>query len=289
MEVNSKYLKALLKRSQQGDVTWGHTGNAIPILERWLLRLKDGQCCPYPPKTLEEMWWGLEDRGVPSWEIAALKEVKYIREAPKPEKPKVTFTKEHLQSLKDAAGVSVYFLRVRPNGPYTPKEDLEYLIDTLPDLDLFVEELKAWTKAFAGIARFPKIQKVFDKYCRTLILDPTQRGTADASWRGHDRSVVLRLGNVMSTNVPYLRSILIHEIGHMLTEDPNFNRVDFWLNKTLYGNPPYISDYAKKNSDEDFAETYRSFWTDPARLKQVSPDKYKDMKQRVASRWLKQI
>jgi len=284
MSVNPKYLKALLEVSQRGDPEWGHTGRAIEPIERWLRYIKE-QTGMWVPETQQDVWDGLEFRGVPSWELDALKRVRYIQ--PAKEKPKAVFTQPLLKRLSQASGQPVYLLRVRPNGPYTPREDHIYLTDAVPDLDLFVEEIQAWTKAFEGLSRYPKVMATLHKHCRQVTLDPTQRGSASASWRDGEKALILRLGRTLSTSVPYLRSILIHEIGHMRADETDLSKVDLWLNRTPYGNPPYISEYAGKNAEEDFAETYRAIWLEPSALRSKAPDKYLDMRKRIAARFLK--
>jgi hypothetical protein len=51
---------------------------------------------------------------------------------------------------------------------------------------------------------------------------------------------------------------LIHEIGHHIWFISNFN-------KELFGKPPYISNYANVNKEEDFAETYMAYYVDRKR------------------------
>ena len=56
----------------------------------------------------------------------------------------------------------------------------------------------------------------------------------------------------------------------------------FMAHNSLYGNAPFVSDYARVNASEDFAETFRALETEPAHLKRVAPDKYADITARLS-------
>lgn len=72
---------------------------------------------------------------------------------------------------------------------------------------------------------------------------------------------------------------LIHEVGH--TVDYGHKACPCTLCQSgsaqgPYGNGPYVTDYAKTNEREDYAETYQEYHQRPERLKEVSPEKYED-------------
>lgn len=77
-----------------------------------------------------------------------------------------------------------------------------------------------------------------------------------------------------------LANTLTHEVGH--TTDYSEQPFGF-LNKHSahgpYGEGPHITEYAKTNHREDLAESYEEFHRRPDNLREVAPDKYKDLEE----------
>lgn len=87
---------------------------------------------------------------------------------------------------------------------------------------------------------------------------------------------------------------ITHELGHRsaylnknnLDESAAWENASGWqtgadekpFNNRMTG---WVSDYAKTNPREDYAETYTLYRFNPRRLKQVSPERYQFMKEQV--------
>lgn len=66
-----------------------------------------------------------------------------------------------------------------------------------------------------------------------------------------------------------------HEIGHTKDyESAWFGIFGRHSDADIWGQPPFITDYAKTNPREDFAESFEEYHLNPERLKEVAPDKY---------------
>jgi len=71
------------------------------------------------------------------------------------------------------------------------------------------------------------------------------------------------------------RKVLIHEIGHTKDyESAWFNLVGEESSKKPFGEGPHISEYAKTNRHEDYAETYANYHVDPKRTQEEVPEKF---------------
>jgi hypothetical protein len=76
---------------------------------------------------------------------------------------------------------------------------------------------------------------------------------------------------------------LIHEVGHNVyanMQGDNLPLADQWVRLHLEG-PGFVSDYARTNELEDFAESYQNYVLAPGWLQQASPAKYEFMRAHV--------
>jgi len=201
------------------------------------------------PMSVDDLWLYLRDREVPLEDIQALQRVKPPR-APRP--PKGMSLVDFGEAIGKPVAVGV--------------SDAE--------LELVATHLKIMAKAINSL---PAISRgLYHSEVKKVLLG-RQRKTEDASW---EPGGVLRL-NMRPGTTPDLgiyRSRVIHELGHALEEKLGLV-VTPWA--TIYGNPPFISDYARMNATEDFAETFRAWETERGVLRSVAPGKYADMKSRV--------
>ncbi|RMF00815.1 MAG: hypothetical protein D6768_11945 [Chloroflexi bacterium] len=97
--------------------------------------------------------------------------------------------------------------------------------------------------------------------------------------------------NLQQQNADDLLDTLVHEIGHNVhmnirQENPEF--YETWTNlftdsQKLFesGGTGFVSDYARSNKSEDFAESYRAYVRNPAALLRANPEKYEFMRQNV--------
>lgn len=80
----------------------------------------------------------------------------------------------------------------------------------------------------------------------------------------------------MNLSAEWAKTVNIHEVGH--TKD--YATAWFGLfgheskNDAIWGQGPFISDYAKTNHWEDFAESYVNYHLNPEKLKQQCPEKF---------------
>ena len=73
---------------------------------------------------------------------------------------------------------------------------------------------------------------------------------------------------------------LIHEIGHTVDyESEKLKLFGGRSTKEPFGEGPHITEYAKTNHREDFAESYEEFYVDPENLKENAPEKYEAVKE----------
>jgi len=84
--------------------------------------------------------------------------------------------------------------------------------------------------------------------------------------------------NALSDPAQFERT-LTHEVGH--TVDYESQRFRLWGERSTrepFGESPHISDYAKTNHREDFAESFEEYFADPEKLKEAAPEKYEVIK-----------
>ncbi|HIC88831.1 MAG TPA: hypothetical protein EYP04_05470, partial [Anaerolineae bacterium] len=76
-----------------------------------------------------------------------------------------------------------------------------------------------------------------------------------------------------------MKRTIAHEVGHSAWNDMGWHelspRQQTWAELSANSAPEeYVSEYAKTNVQEDFAESYATYIHDPELLREVSPDKY---------------
>lgn len=200
---------------------------------------------PDDPATVEYIWSLLRSRNVPESDIAVLQRVPLTRAA--------AVKGMTYEQFRQAIGKNV-----------------THSIDP----SAFGPQMLAMSKAIAKLPATARL--VFGAEVRTVHLD-RPRGTEGASW---DPRSVLRLTVRAGSTIDAKTSMhnIVHELGHALEEALDLN-VTPW--GSIYGNPPFVSDYAARNATEDFAETFAFLELYPRDLKRIAPEKYEDMRARV--------
>jgi len=253
--VTKPYLTTLIKAVTSIPGGWGSSSPAARLLERELRNLKnleDG--FGREPLTPDELLSYLESEGVDADEMEALRTIK-------PPRP----TRKRIVSLTDAM---LQFERVTGKS---------VVLGVNPGDDQYSKEMLSWAKAIKGLP--PIAKRLWESEVKKVRFH-TGRGTEDASWGPQPGWIHLVVTGKSTYSIPSLRLNVIHELGHALEEKTDAHREFF---KT-YGIPPYVSDYAKVNGSEDFAESFAVFVLHPRNLKKVSPEKYEDMRVRVGAR-----
>ena len=95
--------------------------------------------------------------------------------------------------------------------------------------------------------------------------------------RANDLDVTnrIRLSRNSLNNPEKFQATLIHEVGHTVDYETQKLRL-FGERSTRepFGESPHITEYAKTNHREDFAESYEEFHLNPENLREKAPDKY---------------
>lgn len=101
--------------------------------------------------------------------------------------------------------------------------------------------------------------------------------TNGQAW-GFGASNEIQLSRTELTTPDKLRGTLTHEIGHTVDfESRWFKLFGERSGKKPFGEGPHITDYAKTNHYEDFAESYEEYHLRPENLKKTSPEKYAEI------------
>jgi hypothetical protein len=92
----------------------------------------------------------------------------------------------------------------------------------------------------------------------------------------------INLSRSALTTPQRMEDTLIHEVGH--TTDYSFKPCHCAVcpgasGSGPYGQGPHVTEYAKTNEREDYAESYQEYHQRPDNLKKVSPEKYRDMEE----------
>lgn len=100
--------------------------------------------------------------------------------------------------------------------------------------------------------------------------------------RAHDLDVTnrIQLSRKSLTTPEKLQRTLIHEVGHTVDyETQTFDLYGERSTKEPFGTGPHISEYAKTNNREDFAESFEEYYVNPEKLKETAPEKYEALRE----------
>ena len=161
------------------------------------------------------------------------------------------------------------------SGVTTDKEVKEYLKDTFPERhanNITMESVK-YNDKYVGdkketeLGHWEKkeLGKDLDIYNKDIVINRQTEG-----------------GNVSRDEI---EATLAHEVGHQ-THNMYFDNSDRKGWEKLSGDRPQnkcVSEYARTNSHEDFAESYKAYIRDPESLKKADPEKYNYMQNKVFS------
>lgn len=110
--------------------------------------------------------------------------------------------------------------------------------------------------------------------------------------RANDLDVTnrIRLSRNSLSNPDKFQATLIHEVGH--TVDYETQKLRLWGERSTrepFGEGPHITDYAKTNHREDFAESYEEYHLNPDNLKQKAPEKYEAVQELDKPGWMERL
>lgn len=111
---------------------------------------------------------------------------------------------------------------------------------------------------------------------------PTQRENWVVLGRATDLNVSnrIQLSRTQLTSADRMHRTLVHEVGHTVDYDTQTLKLfSERSSKEPFGAEPFVSDYAKTNHREDFAESYEEFHLDRERLKETAPSKYEALRE----------
>lgn len=241
-KVTPEYYQNLLAMARQQEFL-----ESALRLERGLRTFLDPILGAVP---VSEVWGYLRSYGVPEEEILGLQRV------PLPRAPR---TRELMSVYEFGQEVGKNVVNGIPDG----------------DAAALSPHLRTWAKALVTLP--PRASSLFQSEVKKLLVTVPHGSTEDASWNpGGVLKLVLKKGE--TPNLGTYRSRVIHEMGHAL-EDHLGLILTPWT--SIYGNDPYVSEYAKQNATEDFAETFRALVEEPGRLKRLTPAKMQDILARL--------
>jgi hypothetical protein len=246
------FLEKLVDYASKHEDSDSYSPMAVHRLRSLIRSVENGNIDPFP---VSDLWEYLAARDVDPLEIALLKRVPLPRPARKPTR------QAFLEAMRDFEAVA---------GKHVAYNI--WLDD--PDVDRWSLCVSNWTKAIKGLSKYPVAKHLYDSETKKIIVSDKPHGTESAAWRPGG-VLFLPLNDPITAYV----GVLIHELGHALEEKLNLN-VTAW-DDTPYGNPPFVSEYAKTNAAEDFAETFTTMLMERSLLKRIAPGKYADMKGRV--------
>lgn len=120
--------------------------------------------------------------------------------------------------------------------------------------------------------------------------------TSKENWVVHGRANDLDVSNRIrlsrsSLNTPEKMSrTLTHEVGH--TVDYESQKLKLFGGRSTsepFGEGPHVTEYAKTNNREDFAESYEEYFADPDNLKEQAPEKYEAVKEMAEPNFLERL
>lgn len=100
---------------------------------------------------------------------------------------------------------------------------------------------------------------------------------------GKSRIEINRQNENGATDAEEMKSTISHEVGHNVYYNvvPAKTRGSWKDISENSADDEYVSDYAKTEVEEDFAETYAVYMLDPEALNEISPEKYEFMREHV--------
>ena len=250
--VTVQYLQKLISAVTSDPAGWGDSSPAARILDRKLRGLKN-EFSGLKPFPVSDLWLILKDGGIDADEMHTLKGVTVPRP---PRAPKQVTFYDAITQFERVTGKSWQLRGI-----------------SLED-DQYAQEVIRWTRAVKSLDKLPLVKKLWDSEVQKVRFGTVQ-GTEDASWE--HKLLALSVKGIGRMSIPSLRYTLIHELGHALDA-----KTGGWRDSdALWGYPPYVSAYAAKNGNEDLAESFASYVTEPRKLRQVSPEKYADIARRL--------
>lgn len=256
-KVTIPYLQKVLTtiREKSG---WGGSSPAIRPIQSLIHSL---DVFGDEPISVAEFYKLLQERGVDD------EDMQIVKKAPKPRTAikRVVNPMDLYMDLEKVSGKSL----VLSGWPSDPTSDSKAA-------NAVSQSMKVLLKAIPGIKKYKRAWAMWNKDVKKLQLS-WQKGhrTEDASWNpGGVMDVIV--GKQKDT-ISVLKSRLVHELGHTLEDR---SQTIMTPHNSVYGNPPFVSQYATMNATEDFAETFRAFEMEPRNLKRLAPEKFQDMLQR---------
>ena len=251
-----------LKRVGTEIINRSEWGTSSPVLKPLHNQIKDIEIYGNDPITVDTFIKILVDRGVGNEDIDIVKGVRpVVRKNPVRKNPISLY-----QDLERVSGKSIVLSGF-------PEEDTA----DIAIQNLAYSNISVLIRAIPGILKYKKVGSAWKLVRKIRLVFGKGRGTEDASFDvGQVLSIVVGKEKI---DVGTIRSRLIHELGHAVEEKTG---IVFTNNDSSpYGHPPFVSEYAKLNATEDFAETFRELVVAPTKLRKIAPTKYDDMLQRL--------
>lgn len=180
---------------------------------------------------------------------------------------KATPARDQLESAARHQENQVSIRGFERSGVMTNEEVGEYLTDNLPPEHLRADRITSiqYTDQFHG-----------DDRGNTLGVCSTNTETGVSEIQIHRQ---VPGGSIARGTMEHT---LIHEVGHNVHYNVGEQNMASWEQLSVNSAPDgYVSNYARTNPQEDFAESYATYVKDPALLQEANPQKYAFMKRWV--------
>lgn len=113
---------------------------------------------------------------------------------------------------------------------------------------------------------------------KSLVVVPTIPHASGLAIPAQVTNVIKLARDQVSTSPEWFREVVIHEVGHTKDFDSAwFGVVGHDSSKQPWGEGPFVSNYAKTNHWEDYAEAHANYHMRPERLHDASPGKFDEM------------
>ena len=113
---------------------------------------------------------------------------------------------------------------------------------------------------------------------KSLLVVPTIPHASGLAIEAQVTNVIKLARDQISTHSDWFREVVVHEVGHTKDFDSAwFGMLHHNSSQEPWGQGPFVSEYAKTNHWEDYAEAHANYHLWPERLQQAAPGKFAEM------------
>lgn len=113
---------------------------------------------------------------------------------------------------------------------------------------------------------------------KSLLVVPTIPHASGLAIEAQVTNVIKLARDQISTSNDWFREVIVHEVGHTKDFDSAwFGVFRHQSAQEPWGQGPFVSEYAKTNHWEDYAEAHANYHLKPERLQEAAPGKFAEM------------